>query len=61
MGKWVPLPTPGAQVIPFPKRESARDARVKQLLRIRFDRSQPFEKRLKAAVQAALFGARSQR
>jgi hypothetical protein len=52
MPKIPTLLTIPTKVIPFRRRE---DARVKQLLRIRFDRSQPFETRLKAAVQAALF------
>jgi hypothetical protein len=43
------------KILPFKRRD---DERVKELLRIRHDRSLPFERRLKAATMAALFGAR---
>ena len=58
MGKYLP-PTPRgktAEIVPFPGKRlptstAAQDARIRYLRSIRYDRSQPFEIRMKAAVQ----------
>jgi hypothetical protein len=49
----------GGKIIPFPKRsQTGKEIRIAQLLRIRYDRTQPFETRVKAVVEAAMLRGR---